>query len=247
MIKSFLFLAGLFGAVLCAPAQKLEIQNVSFDREKLIIEYSLNYSYPYQQFIVAIYSSHDNYQKPINVVGDVGDNVLPGQYKRATWDAKNALPADFDSDINILIKTSRVPAQPLTVKPLEQSTYVKKSTIGINWRGGYQSDRIKIELFKGNKSKLVIADNLNNSYAFFWKMPKIKKAKDYSIRISSPDRPKETPETTSFSVTGRKTGIGKKIFAYTLLGGLAYVAFGDKIKEGLTSPEPALPAPGKPN
>jgi hypothetical protein len=88
-------------------AQTLEKLTATFDGEKMIVTYNLAYADASQKFKVALYSSHDNFKQPIMVTGDAGENVLPGAAKRAVWDAKRTLPADFDGDIQIKLKAAR--------------------------------------------------------------------------------------------------------------------------------------------
>jgi hypothetical protein len=48
-------------------AQTVENINTKFDGEKIIITYDLNYSDPAEKFTVNLYSSHDNYNRPLTL------------------------------------------------------------------------------------------------------------------------------------------------------------------------------------
>ena len=69
-----------------SQAQSLEKVNASFDGDKVIITYNLSNPSPDEKFKVALYSSHDNYARPLSLVtGDVGESVHSGTGNRVVW------------------------------------------------------------------------------------------------------------------------------------------------------------------
>jgi hypothetical protein len=249
LVKPYLLLAGFFVATASTQAQTLEKLNASFDGEKMVVTYGLAYADANQKFKVALYSSHDNYKQPILVTGDAGENVLPGTAKRVVWEAKRVLPADFDGDIQIKIKTSRVVAPKLIIAPLALKTYKRGRTISMKWTGGFTTDKMKIELIKNNVVDQLVVDKMENKAAYEWAMPKSVKGRNYTLRITNSARPNEAAESVPFRVKPRIPFLVKIL--PILAGGAAYVFFSGA--EATPEPGPGqtgdetLPGPVKPN
>ncbi len=246
MLKSYVLLAGFIVVTASSQAQTIENLNTIFDGDKVIVTYSLTYADASQKFKVALYSSHDNYNQPILVTGDAGENVLPGKVKRAVWDAKSALPADFDGDIRIKIKTSRVAAPKLTFEPLALQTYKRGRTISMKWTGGYSTDKIHIELYKDNKVNLLVVDQIDNTTSYEWKMPKSVKGRNYTLHISNAAKPNELAESAAFRVKPRTPFIIKAL-PFVVVGGAVYFFTGSDGGEPPGGGDGLLPGPLKPN
>ena len=241
MNKAGFLLAGLMVMSADHWAQSLENLNASFDGEKLIVTYSLIYADANQKFKVVLFSSHDNYNQPIFATGDAGENVLPGKVKRAVWNAKDVLPIDFDGEVLIKIKATRVAAPKLTFAPLAITTYKRGNTVSMKWTGGYRTDKIHIELIKDNKVNLLVVDQINNTASYEWKMPKKVKGRNYTLRVSNAAKPNELTESIPFIVKPRIPFL-VKVIPMVAIG--AAVAI---LKGGGPTPDEMLPRPLKPN
>ncbi len=246
-IKFFIFC--FLGAAACLQAQTLEKLNASFDGEKMIVTYGLAYADANQKFKVALYSSHDNFKQPILVTGDAGENVLPGNAKRVTWDARRVLPADFDGDIQIKIKTSRVVAPKLSIEPFALKTFKRGRTISMKWTGGFTTDKMKIELVKNNVVDQLVVDKIENKATYEWAMPKSVKGRNYTLRISNTARPTEAAESVPFRVKPRTPFLVKILPILAAGGAYVFLSGADPAPEpgpGQTGDE-TLPGPVKPN
>jgi hypothetical protein len=229
-------------------AQTLENINASFDGERVTVSYVLTHTEAGQKFKIDLYSSHDNYSQPISVTGDAGENVLPGTAKRVIWDAKSVLPSEFDGDIRIKIKATRMAAPKLVFEPLALKTYKKGRTISMKWTGGYPSDKVTIELYKNNVNNLLVAAKIDNSASYDWKMPKSVKGKNYMLRVSNATRPNEQADSQVFRVKPR-TPFLVKFLPILAAGAAAVIVLGDDTGgEGPNGPtgDSVLPAPIKP-
>lgn len=187
-----------------AAAQKVENVNATLEGEKVSITYDLNYDDPTQPFKVALYSSHDNYTQPLSFLsGDYGDHVVPGKARRVVWDVKNALPPNFDSEINIKIRITKTEPEvaKISVRPLDRSIYKKGSTIEMHWSGGRPGEKLTIELLKNNVVRNKIAENVSNTHRYSWIMPKKSKAgKGYSLRVTHASKPTEFTDSQVFAI-----------------------------------------------
>jgi len=201
-------------------AQTIENINASFDGEKVTVSYVLSYSEGNQKFKIDFYSSHDNYGQPLQVTGDAGENVLPGRTKLVIWNAKNALPSEFDADIRIRIKATKMAAPKLEFEPLALKTYKKGRTISMKWIGGYPSDKITIELKKNNVTDLRVAELIDNAGAYEWKMPRRVKGKNYQLILTNASNKGEPAASSEFRVKPR-TPFLVKILPILAAGGVA--------------------------
>lgn len=228
-------------------AQTLENINASFDGERLTVNYTLAFAEVNHKFKIDFYSSHDNYSQPLQVTGDAGENVLPGRTKLVIWDAKNSLPSEFDGDIRIKIKATKMAAPKLVFEPLALTTYKKGRTISMKWTGGYLSDKVTIELKKNNVTNLRVAELIDNSGSYDWKMPKSVKGKNYKLILTSTSNTAEPVASNEFKVKPR-TPFLVKILPVLVAGGLAVFLSGGAGADdsGGTTGYSVLPGPVKP-
>ena len=253
MVKRILSVSAFFLITTLAWSQTLSGLVVSFDGEKLSIRYDLNDADPNQKYKVLIYSSHDNYTTPLSLaIGDFGESVLPGKKKHVIWDAKSTLPEDFDNDILIKLKSTKILAPALNIKPLAYNVYKRGKKIDIGWLGGNQSDKVNIDLCKakGNEIELVesIAKNVDNtqtSQNYSWSMPKSAKAgKKYFIRVSKSDKPAELTSSQFFDIKPRTPFIVKTL-PFLAVGAAVFLLSGSS-KTSTSSTLSELPGPTKP-
>lgn len=230
-------------------SQSIESINASFDGERVTISYSLNHPENAQKFKIEIYSSHDNYTHPLQVTGDAGENVTPGRNRVVVWNAKEVLPSEFDSDIRIKVKGTRMAAPPIAVEPLSMNAYKKGRTISLKWSGGYSSDMLNLELKKNNVVSKKIATQLNNSGTYDWKIPKNVKGKNYRLQLVNSSQGNSMAESSSFTIKP-KTPFIVKVLPILVGGAVVYFLTGSDTggdDGGGNPPQDVLPAPVKPN
>jgi hypothetical protein len=231
--------------------QTLENVKASFDGEKMVITYDLGFTDTNQKFKVALFSSHDSYGRPLSfVTGDVGEAVHIGKTNRVVWDVRNTLPADFEGEITIKIKTSKVvapaSATKLSLKPLDKNTYKKGQSIEVRWLGGNPDEKVNIELFKGNDLKLRVAEKIGNTQHFTWTIPKGGVVgKEYILRISNAANATELSNSQFFAVKP-KVPLLLKIAPVLVVGGVVAFLSGSKSPKDAPVIVEELPGPVKP-
>jgi hypothetical protein len=222
------------------PDQALDNVKTSFDGERVTITYDLNHTDGSRKFNVVLYSSHNNYGSPVvSLTGHVGENVLPGKTKRVAWEVRKDLPPDFDTDVVIKVKATEA-IRPLAATPLARKAYKKGQQIQVQWQGGRPTDKLNIELLKDGAVQQKLAENVNNSQAFTWSVPKEMKGKGYSLKISNAA---EQSSSDLFRIR-RKVPLVFIIAPVALIGG-AVALLGGGEKPGETASD--LPGPVKPN
>jgi hypothetical protein len=177
-------------------AQTFENLRPSLSGDKVIITYDLSYPDATQKFNVLLYGSHDNYTNPITPVeGNIGQNVTPGKGLRIVWDAKNS-SVNLDSEITFKLRGTLK----LALKPLGATVYKKGEDVKLSWVGNGPSEKMNIDLMRGNQVYKALAEKTPNTLSYTWKIPKnLKAGKDYSIRVTNANVPNEV--STSEIVT----------------------------------------------
>ena len=203
MIKRSFLLASFFVSVtLSSQAQTLENIRTSYNGEKVFITYDLNYPEITQKFNLTLYSSYDNYIKPVTGVSGSINGVAPGKGLRIVWDAKSVLPADFDKEVTFRLKAA--PALKLTINPLEHAAYRRGKNINVGWAGGSPNDKVNIELVQKNIVYKLLAENEDNDQAFVGKIPKkLKIGKDYIVRLKNAKDTLEVSNSQPFTLKTR--------------------------------------------
>lgn len=234
----------LFASFFAARSQSIENLKTSVEGDRIVITYDLSYSDSNQKFRIALYSSHDNYSNSLHsITGDLGENIAPGRGKRVVWDAKNSLPSDFDSDITIKVRASKIMvAAKLDLKPLAKSGYKKGQTIDVQWQGGRPTDKINIELYKDGGLQQKLGETQNSSQSYTWSVPKELKGKGYSLQISNGT---EKSKSGDFSIKP-KIPLLLIIAPVAVVGGVLAFSGGSKSKDTPTVSD-ELPGPVNPN
>ena len=239
----------LFCGAISAFGQTLENVKAAFDGEKMVITYDLGFTDANQKFKVAFYSSHDSYARPLSfITGDAGESVHVGKANKVIWDVKNTLPPDFDGDITIKIKTSKVVAveavTKLSLKPLDRNVYKKGQTVQVEWKGGKPSDKIHIDLYKDGTLQQKLTESLGNSPQLYqWMLPKDLKGSGYSFRIANSS---DQTNSGNFKVKP-KIPLMLKVLPVLMIGGVVVALGGSKSTITDQTPNIDLPGPIKPN
>ena len=236
----------LMGVLTFAFAQTIENVKTTFDGERVIITYDLNNSDLTQKFKVVLYSSHNKYGFPLHsLVGDVGENVLPGKGKRVSWEVRKELPPDFDAELSIKVKAAMIiPIIKLEAKPLAKSGYKKGQTVQVEWKGGKPSDKIHIDLYKDGALQQKLTESLGNSPQLYqWMLPKDLKGSGYSFRIANSS---DQTNSGNFKVKP-KIPLMLKVLPVLMIGGVVVALGGSKSTPTDPTLNNDLPGPIKPN
>ena len=203
-LVKFGFLLIFFVLLSCLDVQAQTLENIktAYNGDRVIITYDLRYPDATQKFNLTVYSSYDNYTKPLPATtGDVY-GVRPGTGLRILWDAKSVLPPDFNKDITFRLKP--VVAIKLKIEPLKYSSYKRGKNLNVAWTGGTPNDQVSIELLKKDTVYRVLADYKNIDQTFIWRIPKnLKTGKDYAVRLTNLNDPSEVSTSAIFRVKPR--------------------------------------------
>jgi hypothetical protein len=257
-MRKVLFLLTTLVVFFQGKIQSQTLQNIhaSFDGEKILVTYDLIDPDPGQRFNVALYSSHDNYTTLLTALtGDAGDAVLPGKNKSVNWNAKSSLVPNFDNIITIKVKALKIvkvvqvadppPASTtakLVMQPFTRSAYKRGEEVDLRWSGGYGVKKISIVLLKDNVVQTKIADNIENTQKYAWKVPKKNRTgKNYSIQVIDTGQAGAPSSTPLFTIRPR-TSLLVKVLPIAAVAGAAGILF-----LGANKAPDVLPGPINPN
>ena len=201
-------------------------------------------------FSITIYSSYDNYQRPLQLVsGDVGENQNTGSGKRISWRAKEELGV-FTGSVQFEIR-SVLTFSPLEITdPKSGDTFKSGASMPVRWLGGGTSAQIQIDLYRSTTLDRTIGTT-GNSRSFSWTVPQdITTGSDYSIRLFDTANPGNTSVSSGvFTLRAKGGGGGGGGKKWLFIGGGALVAGGVAalLLSGKDDPQPLPEPPMTPN
>jgi hypothetical protein len=203
-----------------------------FDGEKMKITYDLIYNNPNQKFTVTAYGSFNDFVTKLeNVIGDVGNNVLPGEGKIITWYLAAELPLNFNDMLQVKLVATPMAGGEKTekrmqfVNPNASTTGKKGKSMNISWEGVDPAGNYMLELFSGKDKKTDIA-TVGKNLNFKWKVPKnLEKGVSYKIKLTNRENSMDYIFSPEFTV---KSGISPLLIVAPaiVVGSVAYLVFG---------------------
>lgn len=182
-------------------SQEIEIRNVEVDEGIIKINYNLNDSLANRFYTVRLYSSSDNFLNPlINVTGDVGVKIHPGNNRQIIWGIAKEMGDEYLGEIALEIK-GRVYIPFLEIDWFEDVAHLKKKrTYEVTWAGGRSGNVLNFDLLKGDV-KVATFPNIANVGNYKLVIPKsVKPGKGYRFRISDTKNSDEVVFTNTFKI-----------------------------------------------
>lgn len=208
--SKFILLTVLFTPFYVIQAQNVSNVRASLEGDNINITYDLS-GEAQSRYNVTLFASADGYNSPLlQVSGDIGPDIAPGNGKRVVWRAKSEL-GSFSGDLTFEIRA--VPTFiPLRItRPTAGSTIKPGSSLGIRWEGGESNTNIKLELMKGGAIDRDIG-TVNNTGTYSWSVPSsIVPGSGYSIRLYDTANALGAVESGSITFKAKSKGLWWKI------------------------------------
>lgn len=200
-------------------AQKITINKVDIEGEKVIVHYDLEDANTNHEYLLHLYSSNDNFSQPLqNVSGDIGSEVKPGASKRVEWNIGQEY-GRFKGRIALEVKgrvyTPFVKFQSFSTK----KAYKRGKTYNITWKAG-GSNPIHLELYQGNLRLDGAMNHPNNGIYTLIIPPKSKPGSNYRLKISDAKNSDEVIFTPYFKVAPKIPMLVKVIVPLAVVGGI---------------------------
>ena len=237
----------LFGYV---SAQEITNVRAATEGTTVAIYYDLAGKSESDVFGVQIFASFNNYVEPLSFIsGDVGNRVSTGTGKKANWDFEKEL-GGYKGEVTFEVRATMVGGYYEFQIPSSYSKFKKGGLMLINWAGGESSEKVMIDLYKGNIKFATITPSIENEGKFNWTVPKkVSSGGDYKVKITNTTNYNNTGFSAEFKIAPKVPAILKVVVGMAVVGTAAYLATsggggnGDEIP---LLPEPP-PAPGRGN
>lgn len=225
-IKILIIVLMTLSASYCG-AQEFQLLNISQDDPgKISLSFKINTKYAKERYSVQVFSSHDNYQSPLQyVTGDTGGEIeSSNKTYSVVWDAKKEL-VTYNGQVQLELR-GEVIYVPIHSEDIAlKAKHNKNSTL--NWTGGNSDDQVKIDLIR-NSVLVKQITSTSNSGSYNWTVNSdISKGTGYQLRLTNLGNQGETYETTPFKVSGKTSPLvwilpiaaGGAVAAVLVLGG----------------------------
>jgi hypothetical protein len=241
MFRSLILIFSLAICLHTAVAQEAENVSFTFEKGLIVVRYDFHKGDPDETYEFFLYSSHDNFTKPLQMVsGDVGPGIGTGGQKTIYWDAKAEM-GNFKGNVKLKVLGSLY--KPLVVF---ENTFVEGKVkrgkqMVIQWTSAFDDDeKLKLEIVRFNSS---LQDfDIRNEGTFSWDVPKKMKTGDgYTVRISQRDNPLKHEVSAPFRIRP-KIPLGIKLLPAAVAAGAAAIVVGMGGEDASIEGPPPLPS-----
>lgn len=229
-------------------AQKLSMQRIELQRDKLVVFYSLEDDNPNHQYQVDLYSSKDNFAVSLTKVkGDVGSEVKPGKEHSIEWNMVQEI-GNYAGDISIEVR-ARVYVPFVKINGLKEGMVYKRGrSYPLLWTSGNMGGQVDIELYNG-QSRVGGDRNVPNTGKYEYAIPgSVKPGKDYKLKFTNTRNRDEFIFSPVFRIAPRIPFAVKVGGALVVVGGIVFlVGSGGGSGGGTDQPAPLAGHPLFPN
>ncbi|MBM3178552.1 MAG: hypothetical protein FJZ78_11170 [Bacteroidetes bacterium] len=228
-----------------ALAASLQAQTIANIRTQLRdgqieIRYDLTASLDKAEFKVEVFSSYNNFSKPlVQVTGDVGSGVKPGPNKVILWQARSEA-AGYKGELQFeLAATPVVIAEPITLLSPKGGSVVRRGkTLRITWTGGVVDEPIEVQMVKGSDLHRKV-ETVSNKGSYDLKVDNGEPYGEYQVRLLSTagevfSQPFEVKKKSKLLLkVGLPVAVAAWVYVFLSGGG-----GGNAVKELPVAPEP---------
>lgn len=225
-------------------AQTAVIKKIELAGEKIIVHYDLEDNNPNNEYQINLFASKDKFSAPLTkVTGDVGPDVKPGTNRRVEWNLLEEYGA-YKGRLSLEIR-GKVFVPFVKLKNFDaEKTYKRGKSYPIAWRPG-NTNPIHIELYKGSQRVSGELNHPNNGTYSLSIGHKVKKGKDYRLKITDSKQTDEIVFSDYFKVTPKIPFLVKLIPVLGAVGGIGAALAGGE--GGGSSGPQRIPLPNLPD
>ncbi len=211
IILSFAIVSGALG-------QELDSVNITLEKDMVVVRYDFLEGEPDQIYELYLFSSHDNFQKPLQLTtGDVGKDIHVGTGKVIYWNAKQEL-GNFKGDISLKIKGDTYTPIVRYLNDNDNLKLKQGSQFDFQWKPNDKSDKVLLKILRNG---VPIADPsvVDNTGKFTWTIPRDAKAgKGYAMQIADTNNLLREETSNSFAIR-RRVSLGYRIIPPLVVAG----------------------------
>ncbi|MFC2124118.1 hypothetical protein ACFLU5_04835 [Bacteroidota bacterium] len=221
-------------------AQDVRITQIEFHEGDIVILYDLLDEDINRRYTLHLYSSADNYIKPLeHVEGDIGVDIEVGGNKKVIWHVAEEYGQDYTGKISLELK-GQVYIPFITLDEFEDyKSFVRGKSYEIVWAGGRGDHVLVFDLYRG-EDKIHTIPNVANVGHYSLLIPKkTKPGKSYTLKVSDAKNSDDVIWTGDFKIR-RKVPLGIQMFAgAAILSGISLLLQQDAGPEEI--PDPMMP------
>jgi hypothetical protein len=215
----------LAGSLISTIAYSQRVTNVraAMDGVDVRITYDLESSNLTDLFEVNLYCDQNNFTEPLKLVsGALGKGIKGGKDQVIIWKAREEL-VNFRGQVVFEVRATMLGGYYSVTQPGSTSKFKKGKLMTINWTGGTQGERVKIELIQSNHTRATISEGVSNQGNYIWTVPKdIKPSKGYQVKISNTADVISQGISKAFAIKGKSAAAFILIPVLAAGGGAAY-------------------------
>lgn len=219
-----------------ADAQNVEVDWVEISNRDIVIHYNLDDENPLHAYTVNVFSSHDQFAKPLlKLSGDYGNEIKPGSDRKITFHITEEL-GNYEGEIEFELRAKMyVPFMKMTDFNSVMK-YKRGKNYPLVWKTGNPGGHVDIELYQGDK-RIYSDRNVANTGKFDWQIPgNVNPAGNYRLKFTNVKSREETYLTPPFRIANKFPLIAK-IAAGAIVGvGILILT-----RKGGVGPDPMLP------
>lgn len=208
---------GIFNGV-ALQAQDFVIKRIELLNQQVVIHYDLRDSVKGRTYSISAYASTDNFINPlVEVTGEIGPEVKPGNNKKIIWNAREELGEKFVGGASLEIR-GKLYIPFITFTGIDEYKTLKRlKPYEVTWSGGTPQNILNFELYKDD-TKIATFPNIANVGHYRLVLPKdIRPGNNYRLRASDSKNKDEVVYTGTFSVK-RKTALVTKVLPIAAVG-----------------------------
>lgn len=224
-----------------ASAQEFSIKQIELGPEQLTLHYDLIDTARDHTYSVYVYSSKDNFLRPLErVSGDAGLEVRPGANRKIVWNAKEELGPTFQGEIELEIR-GRLYIPFIRFEGFRDVEVRKRGVpFIVKWSGGTRQNILNFQLYQGDGALRHTFPNVPNTSEHKLTIPvSVKPGSGYYFRISDTRNKDQVVVTPTFEIR-RRYPLVLKAIPVLLAGGAVYLLISDD------GPQPIDGPPGPP-
>jgi hypothetical protein len=180
-MKTCLVIPFVLLAISKINAQKISYLKALPTGDFVTVYYQLESPLDGQVFNVELYSSHDDYQKPLqNVRGDQGAGIVAGKLKKIEWGVRQEL-GRFRGDLAFEVRAHLI-FSPITILfPYATVSLQRGQAYSFTWKGGLESDSLQFNLIAEGRHPVPVGSTTNTG-KYDWVLPdKLPERNDYQL------------------------------------------------------------------
>lgn len=215
-------------------AQNVVIHSIDIKDGDVKVSYSLIDRNVNNRYALYLYSSLDNYEKPLQKVdGEIGLDLKAGNNKKLVWHASEEFGKRFKGDVSLKIKGDLYsPFMELNnFGSIEKIT--RKQSTWITWAADSTISKLTLELFNKNREFVYMYTDIKNEGRYELIIPgSIRPGEGYYFMIYDQDNEKNVIKTPKFQIIRKNPNAMKIVLITTgILGVGGYFAYEYLLKD----------------